>query len=82
MSKWRKGTGAAAFGIAVGLIPTIGHGQEIDILMALPAATLTFSAAFIAARSCCSAENEAGATRRSGWATMLTGQLERLNANA
>jgi hypothetical protein len=24
------------------------HGQEIDILMALPAATLTFSAAFIA----------------------------------
>jgi NitT/TauT family transport system substrate-binding protein len=48
MSKWRNGTGAAAFGIAVGLAPTIGHGQETDILMALPAATLIFSAAFIA----------------------------------
>src|SRR6266511_804088 len=48
MSKWRHRTAAAAVGIAVGLGPTIGNSQEIDILMALPAATLTFSAAFIA----------------------------------
>src|SRR6266511_3081161 len=48
MSKWRHRTAAAAVGIAVGLGPTVGNSQEIDILMALPAATLTFSAAFIA----------------------------------
>jgi NitT/TauT family transport system substrate-binding protein len=48
MAKWRNGTTAAAFGIAVGLAPTIGQGQELDIMMALPAATLTFSAPFIA----------------------------------
>ena len=48
MSKWRNGAAAAAVGIAVGLGPTSGHAQEIDILMALPAATLTFSAAFLA----------------------------------
>jgi NitT/TauT family transport system substrate-binding protein len=48
MSKWRQRTAAAAVGIAVGLGPTSGRAQEIDILMALPAATLTFSAAFLA----------------------------------
>ena len=48
MSKWRHRTAAAAVGIAVGLGPTSGEAQEIDILMALPAATLTFSAAFLA----------------------------------
>jgi NitT/TauT family transport system substrate-binding protein len=38
----------AAVAIAVGLGPTGAAGQEMDILMALPAATLTFSAPFIA----------------------------------
>ena len=48
MSKWRHRTAAAAVGIAVGLGPTGSRAQDIDILMALPAATLTFSAAFLA----------------------------------
>jgi NitT/TauT family transport system substrate-binding protein len=48
MSKWRIRVGAAAIGIIVGLGPTMAGGEEIDILMALPAATLTFSNAFIA----------------------------------
>ena len=34
--------------LAVGLSPTAGHAQDIEILMALPAPTLTFSSAFIA----------------------------------
>src|SRR5215470_17802973 len=46
MSRYR--TAAAAVGLVVGLGPTTGNAQEIDILMALPAATLTFSSAFIA----------------------------------
>jgi ABC-type nitrate/sulfonate/bicarbonate transport system substrate-binding protein len=32
----------------MGLAPTSGHAQDIEILMALPAPTLTFSSAFIA----------------------------------
>ncbi len=48
MFKQRHRATAAIFGLAVGLSPTTGSSQEIDILMALPAATLTFSAAFIA----------------------------------
>jgi len=39
---------AAAAACLVGLGPTTGNGQETEILMALPAATLTFSSAFIA----------------------------------
>src|SRR5437660_11451281 len=39
---------AAAIAGAVGLAPTITASQEIDLLIALPAATLTFSAPFIA----------------------------------
>jgi NitT/TauT family transport system substrate-binding protein len=39
---------AAALGLVVGLGPTTGTSQETEILMALPAATLTFSSAFIA----------------------------------
>jgi ABC-type nitrate/sulfonate/bicarbonate transport system substrate-binding protein len=43
---------AAVFGLAVGLGPTPGHtqnqAQDIEVLIALPAATLTFSSAFIA----------------------------------
>ena len=39
---------AAIVGIAIGLMPTTGQAQDIEILMALPAPTLTFSAAFLA----------------------------------
>jgi len=43
---------ALAFGIVVGLGPTPGKSQDkaqdIDVVLALPAATLTFSAPFIA----------------------------------
>jgi NitT/TauT family transport system substrate-binding protein len=50
MSNWRNR--ALALGIFVGLAPTAAPAQEpkeqINILMALPAATLTFSNAFIA----------------------------------
>jgi NitT/TauT family transport system substrate-binding protein len=49
MAKWRNR--AVAIGLVVGLGPTAAAqdvAQPIDILMALPAATLTFSNAFIA----------------------------------
>ena len=39
---------AALIGIAIGLLPTSGQTQDIELLVALPAATLTFSSAFIA----------------------------------
>ena len=48
MFKLRTPVAAAAFGLAVGLGPTPGHAQDIEVLVALPAATLTFSSAFIA----------------------------------
>ena len=48
MFKWRNGAAAAALGIAVGLCPTAGTAQEMDVIMALPAVTLTFSSVFIA----------------------------------
>ena len=38
----------AALAVVVGLSPTVGQAQELEILMALPAPTLTFSSAFIA----------------------------------
>src|SRR5262245_61609795 len=47
MFKQRYGL-AAALALAVGLHPTAGNAQDIEILMALPAPTLTFSSAFIA----------------------------------
>jgi NitT/TauT family transport system substrate-binding protein len=47
MSAWQNRI-AATIGAAIGLGPTLAAGQEIDILMTLPAATLTFSAPFIA----------------------------------
>jgi NitT/TauT family transport system substrate-binding protein len=47
MFKWRHSL--VALGLAaVGLHPTTGKGQDIDIIIALPAQTLTFSSAFIA----------------------------------
>ena len=45
---FKYGHRAAAFAMVVGLAPTIGHAQELDILLALPASTLTFSSSFIA----------------------------------
>src|SRR4029077_5438860 len=48
MSKWQTRAAAAAIGLTVGLGPTVAGAQEIDILMALPSATLTFSSAFLA----------------------------------
>jgi NitT/TauT family transport system substrate-binding protein len=39
---------ALAFCVAVGLGPTSARAQDIDVVLALPAATLTFSAPFIA----------------------------------
>jgi NitT/TauT family transport system substrate-binding protein len=47
MSKWRNGA-IAAVGIIIGLGPTVVRAQEIDILMVLPAPTMTFSAPFLA----------------------------------
>jgi ABC-type nitrate/sulfonate/bicarbonate transport system substrate-binding protein len=48
MANWRNRAAAAAIGLIVGLGPTIAMSQEIDILVALPSATLTFSSAFLA----------------------------------
>jgi len=45
---FKHGHRAAAFAVLVGLVPTAGYAQDIEILMALPAPTLTFSSAFIA----------------------------------
>jgi ABC-type nitrate/sulfonate/bicarbonate transport system substrate-binding protein len=39
---------AAAIALAIGLVPTSGSAQDIEIMMALPAPTLTFSSAFLA----------------------------------
>ncbi len=54
MFKWRNKAFVTAFGLATGLStglgigPTPGNAQEIEVIMALPASTLTFSAAFLA----------------------------------
>jgi ABC-type nitrate/sulfonate/bicarbonate transport system substrate-binding protein len=48
MFKLRTPVSAAAVALAVGLGPTSIHAQELDVLIALPAATLTFASAFIA----------------------------------
>ena len=48
MFKHRHRAAAAALVLAVGLIPTAGQAEDLDVLMALPAPTLTFSSAFIA----------------------------------
>src|SRR5436305_2695072 len=45
---FKHGHRAVAFAMVVGLTPTAGHAQDIDILLALPASTLTFSSSFIA----------------------------------
>jgi ABC-type nitrate/sulfonate/bicarbonate transport system substrate-binding protein len=48
MLKWPGSVVPLAVAVAVGLYPTSGRGQDIDLIMALPAQTLTFSSAFIA----------------------------------
>jgi ABC-type nitrate/sulfonate/bicarbonate transport system substrate-binding protein len=48
MFKWRNGVAAAALGSAVGLCPSVATAQDMDVIMALPAVTLTFSSVFIA----------------------------------
>ena len=47
MFKWPF-TLAAALGIAAGFSPSVGKTQEIDVILALPAQTLTFTTAFVA----------------------------------
>jgi NitT/TauT family transport system substrate-binding protein len=48
MFKWSRPVAALSLGAMVGLGPTCGNTQELDVIMALPAQTLTFSSAFIA----------------------------------
>jgi ABC-type nitrate/sulfonate/bicarbonate transport system substrate-binding protein len=48
MFKWPGLVAALFLAIAVGLGPTSGNSREIEIIMALPAQTLTFSTAFVA----------------------------------
>ena len=48
MLDWRSVAAAAALGTAVGFCPNAGAAQEMDVVMALPAVTLTFSLVFIA----------------------------------
>lgn len=48
MFKWQNRAAAAVLGLATALGPTAGKSQEIDVIMALPALTLTFTAAFVA----------------------------------
>ncbi len=48
MFKLRTPVAAAVLALAVGLPPTSALAQELEVLIALPAATLTFASAFIA----------------------------------
>ena len=48
MFKWPGLIAALSLAIAVGLGPASGNSREIEIIMALPAQTLTFSTAFVA----------------------------------
>jgi len=48
MFKWSKFVAAAAVGAVAGFSPTTGKSQDIDVIMALPAQTLTFTTAFVA----------------------------------
>jgi ABC-type nitrate/sulfonate/bicarbonate transport system substrate-binding protein len=48
MIKWSPRLAAICVGLAAGLSPSSGHSEDIDIVMALPAQTLTFSSAFLA----------------------------------
>jgi NitT/TauT family transport system substrate-binding protein len=48
MFKWPKLAIAAGLGIAVGASPTAGWAQETEVVFAIPAQTLTFTAHFVA----------------------------------
>ena len=48
MFKWRNRAAAAVLGLATALGPTTGKGQTIDVIFAIPALTLTFTAHFVA----------------------------------
>jgi ABC-type nitrate/sulfonate/bicarbonate transport system substrate-binding protein len=48
MFKWPRVLAAGVVGIAIALLPATGRGQEIEVVMALPAQTLTFTSAFVA----------------------------------
>jgi NitT/TauT family transport system substrate-binding protein len=48
MFKWSHAVVAAAVGAVMGLSPTTGKSQDIDVILALPAQTLTFTTAFVA----------------------------------
>ena len=46
MFKWARWLATAAVGIGVGLNPTVGKSQETEVVFAIPALTLTFTAHF------------------------------------
>ena len=48
MFKWARWLATAAVGIGVGLNPTVGKSQETEVVFAIPALTLTFTAHFVA----------------------------------
>ena len=48
MFKWPRSVAALLVAGAIGIGPTASHGQDIDVIIALPAQTLTFASAFIA----------------------------------
>jgi ABC-type nitrate/sulfonate/bicarbonate transport system substrate-binding protein len=48
MFKRRGGLAAGALGITIALLPGVGPAQDLDVIMALPAQTLTFTSAFVA----------------------------------
>jgi ABC-type nitrate/sulfonate/bicarbonate transport system substrate-binding protein len=48
MFKWPRSVAALLVAGAIGIGPTAGHAQEMDVIVALPSQTLTFASAFIA----------------------------------
>jgi NitT/TauT family transport system substrate-binding protein len=48
MFKWRNRIAAAILGLATALGPTAGKSQEIEVIFAIPALTLTFTSHFVA----------------------------------
>jgi ABC-type nitrate/sulfonate/bicarbonate transport system substrate-binding protein len=48
MFKWPKHVVAAGLGMAIGLSPIAGRAQETEVVFAIPAQTLTFTAHFVA----------------------------------
>jgi ABC-type nitrate/sulfonate/bicarbonate transport system substrate-binding protein len=48
VTMFKRCSGLMALGLVVGLLPTTVRAQNIDIIIALPAPTLTFSSAFLA----------------------------------